>query len=372
MVKLQDYEIEIRSNSMISSGEWAKKCLPATNGFLIVSNKKVFGLYGETVSRSLRKTGFNVDFHLIGDGERFKSLKTLEQTLAKMSELKLTRTDSVIALGGGVVGDLTGFAASIYLRGIPFLQIPTTLLAMIDSSVGGKTAVNTKFGKNIVGSFYQPSGVLVDIKTLRTLPEREVISGLCEVVKQAIISDKQLFNQTRQYLEDFPLTHLQSAINYEHSLEDLISKQIAFKAKIVESDEKEDVERNDGRSRKILNFGHTIGHALEKVTNYRRFKHGEAVGIGMLAAAEISKNLDILSQSGLSLINDVIHRLGKLPNTSDLDIDEIIAAIVFDKKSVGNSTKWILIEKIGVPRIIDSNDIPNNVLKKSLAKIFSR
>jgi 3-dehydroquinate synthase len=372
MIKLQDYEIEIQANSLISSGEWAKKCVPATGRFLIVSNKKVFGLYGEVVSRSFRDAGFKVDFHLIGDGERFKSFKTLEQTLAIMSESRLTRTDAVVALGGGVVGDLTGFAASIYLRGIPFLQIPTTLLAMIDSSVGGKTAVNTKFGKNIVGSFYQPSGVLVDVNTLRTLPKREVVAGFCEAIKQSIISDEKLFDQTSQFLANFPLNHFQSSINEGTCLEDLITKQIAFKADIVKSDEKEDVERNDCRSRKILNFGHTIAHALEKVTNYRRFKHGEAVGIGILAASEISKNLELLSSDELSLINGVVHRLGKFPNTSDIVIDDVVGAIAFDKKTVGNSVKWILIEKIGVPRILDGKEIPISLLKKSLAKVFSR
>jgi 3-dehydroquinate synthase len=371
MIKLQDYEIEIRANSLISAGEWARKCLSMTNRLLVVSNQKVFGLYGEAVIKSLRDAGFSVDFYLIGDGERFKSFKTLEQTLAKMSESRLTRTDAVIALGGGVVGDLTGFAASIYLRGIPFLQIPTTLLAMIDSSVGGKTAVNTKFGKNIVGSFYQPSGVLVDVNTLRTLPKRELVSGFCEAIKQSIISDVKLFDCTSTFLAKFSLNNVNSTVNGENCLEDLIAKQIEFKAEIVGGDEKEDVERNDCRSRKILNFGHTIAHSLEKVTNYRRFKHGEAVGIGMLAAAEISKNLELLSSDELLLINGVIHRLGRLPKTSDLDIDEIMAAIAFDKKSVGNSVKWILIEKIGVPRIVDGSKIPTNLLKKSLAKVFS-
>jgi 3-dehydroquinate synthase len=235
MIKLQDYEIEIRANSLNSSGQWAKKCVPATNKFLIISNKKIIGLYGEVVSRSFRDAGFQVDFHLMGDGERFKSFKTLEQTLAKMSELKLTRTDAVIALGGGVVGDLTGFAASIYLRGISFLQIPTTLLAMIDSSVGGKTAVNTKFGKNILGSFYQPSGVLVDVNTLRTLPKREVVAGFCEAIKQSIISDEKLFGETSQFLANFPVNRFESSINEEVCLEDLITKQIAFKAEIVKN-----------------------------------------------------------------------------------------------------------------------------------------
>jgi 3-dehydroquinate synthase len=371
MVKLKDYEIEIANGSNENCGIWARKCLPQTNRILIISNRKVFGLFGNKVVKSLIENDFLCEVHLIGDGERFKSFKTLQSTLEKMSEIGLTRTDAVIALGGGVVGDLAGFAASIYLRGIPFLQIPTTLLAMVDSSVGGKTAINTKFGKNVVGSFYQPRGVLVDVNVLKTLPRREIVAGFCEIIKQSIIGSRKLFDETDTFLGSISLKNLTSSAKKLRELESIIANQIRFKASIVENDEREDVSRNDFRSRKILNFGHTIAHALEKVTNYRRFKHGEAVGIGIIAATEISKTLEIFVGNELNLINDVLHRLGSLPKTADLNVDEVIKAISFDKKNDGSSVKWILLEKIGSPIIVDGREISETILKQILTKVLS-
>jgi 3-dehydroquinate synthase len=370
MVKLKDYEILISKGSHQNCGVWARKCLPKTKQILIISNKKVFGFFGKTVQKSLIESNFLCEFHLIGDGERFKNFKSLQLTLEKMSEIGLTRTDAVIALGGGVVGDLAGFAASIYLRGIPFLQIPTTLLAMVDSSVGGKTAINTKFGKNIVGSFYQPKGVLVDIDAIKTLPRREIVAGFCEIIKQSVIGSQELFDETDLFLKNVSISKLKTSENNLHPLESLITSQIQFKASVVENDEFEDVSRNDFRSRKILNFGHTVGHALEKVTNYQRFKHGEAVGVGLIVAAEISKKLEICVGNELTLINDVLHRLGNFPKTSDLNIDKVIQMITYDKKNDGSSVKWILLEKIGSPIIVDGREIPQVVLKKSLSKVL--
>lgn len=185
------------------------------------------------------------------------------------------------------MGDLAGFAAAVYLRGVPFVQIPTTLLAQIDSSVGGKTGVNLPAGKNLIGCFHQPSAVIVDVETLTTLPPRELVAGWCETIKQGAVGSRKLFKQTTDFLRLFdsksPLCSSQ--------LEDLIACHCSFKAAIVASDEREDIVRRDHRSRRILNFGHTIGHALEAVTSYRRFRHGEAVGHGILVAGELSKNL---------------------------------------------------------------------------------
>ncbi len=371
MIKLKEYEIIVKSDSLKNCGLWIKTCLPRAGRVFIISNKKVFGLFGGKVTDSLSASNLLFETHLIGDGEKFKNFKTLEKTLSKMSEARLTRTDAVIALGGGVVGDLSGFAASIYLRGIPFLQIPTTLLSMIDSSVGGKTAVNTDFGKNLIGTFYQPSGVLVDVKTLQTLAKRELVAGFCEAIKQSAIGGINLFQETSDFLNNYSLNTLESNFSEFSLLERLISNQISYKAKIVSNDEREDVTRNDSSSRKILNFGHTIAHALEKATNYRRFKHGEAVGLGILVACEISKNLEILDTKELNLINDVIRRLGSFPKTADLNVDEIIGAIAFDKKSVGNSVKWILLEKIGSPIIVDGIEIPEIIIRKSILKVLS-
>ncbi len=294
------YKIEIGNGLLASSGVWAKKCLsPETAKIAIVSNAKVFRLYGKIVEESFEKAGFKVEAFLMNDGEKHKNFRVLENVLSFFGEKKLKRTDAVVALGGGVVGDLAGFAAAVYLRGISFLQIPTTFLAMIDSSVGGKTAVNTTSGKNLIGAFHQPNGVLIDVETLKTLAKRELTAGFCEAVKQAAISGGKLFNQTARFLQNYSPNYRKQFLTDEKilsELEKLVAAQVSYKAKIVSQDEKENFERTDANSRKILNFGHTFAHALEKITDYKRFKHGEAVGYGILFAAELSKTLAFLTK----------------------------------------------------------------------------
>jgi 3-dehydroquinate synthetase len=276
-------------------------------------------------------------------------------------------------LGGGVVGDLTGFASSVYLRGIYFLQIPNTLLSMIDSSVGGKTGVNSSFGKNLIGTFYQPNGVLIDVKTLQTLPRRELTAGFCEAVKQGAIADKILFSQTRNFLQKFLPSRFKNYFSdpeFLGNLQKLIASQVAFKAQIVTNDERENLERSDKYSRKILNFGHTVGHALEKVTDYKYFKHGEAVGYGILVAAEISKNVANFDQNELNLLNDVVGLAGNLPNCRNIKTQKVIEAFGFDKKNVGNTLQWILLEKIGKPLIYPNSKIPDLIIIESINKIL--
>ncbi len=368
------YKIEIGHDTLDECGVWAKSSLPeTTKKIIIASNRKVFRLYGEAVQNSLEKSGYEVFVWLMKDGEKHKNLRSLENALGFFSSNTLSRTDSVVALGGGVVGDLAGFAAAIYQRGIAFLQIPTTFLAMIDSSVGGKTAVNSGFGKNLIGAFHQPNGVLIDISTLKTLPKRELIAGFCEAVKQGAISDERLFNQTAEFLRDYALNKFKKFYSDEKfvsALKKLIAAQVSFKAEIVQQDERENSDRSDVKSRKILNFGHTLGHALEKVTDYKYFKHGEAVGYGILFAAELSKTLDIFDGNEVKLLNDVIHRVGKLPDTGNIDLEEVIKAFVFDKKTVGKSLQWILLEGIGKPKIYTDKDIPNSAILKTLKKVL--
>jgi 3-dehydroquinate synthase len=295
------YDVEIGHDLLETSGEWARKCLAGkTKKIALISNRKVFRLYGDAVKNSFERSGFEVCVFLMSDGEKYKNFRTLESALAFFSEKSIKRTDAVVALGGGVAGDLAGFAAAIFLRGIAFLQIPTTLLAMIDSSVGGKTAVNSKFGKNLIGAFHQPNGVLIDIETLKTLPRRELTAGFCEAVKQSAISDQKLFKQTAAFLENYSVSKFKKYFadeKFASDCEDLIAAQVAFKTEIVLQDERENTERLDAKSRKILNFGHTLAHALEKITDYKYFKHGEAVGYGILFAAALSKKLDIFSEN---------------------------------------------------------------------------
>src|SRR5215203_5306381 len=200
------YEIKIGHDLLSTGGDWARACLAEkTAKIVVVSNPKIFRLYGATVKKSLENAGFEVFVFLMKDGERYKNLQSFEKLLKFIGENRLARTDAVAALGGGVIGDLAGFAAAVFLRGIAFLQIPTTLLAMIDSSVGGKTGVNSDFGKNLVGAFHQPNGVLVDVETLRTLPRRELVAGVCEAVKHGAISNRRLFSETADFLKTYPL-----------------------------------------------------------------------------------------------------------------------------------------------------------------------
>jgi len=369
-----EYEIKIGHDLLKSCGEWSRQCLSLkTAKLIIVSNSKIFRLYGEIVQKSLETAGFEVFFFLMKDGEKHKNLRSLEQVLRFAGEKKLSRTDAIVALGGGVVGDLAGFAASVYLRGLDFLQIPTTLLSMIDSSVGGKTGVNTGFGKNLVGAFHQPKGVLIDTNSLKTLPRREVIAGFCEAIKHGVLANRKLFDETAFFLEKYPLKKFRNYFNegiFIEKLSALLASQVAFKAEIVMNDERESADRIDSKSRKILNFGHTLGHALEKVTDYKYFKHGEAVGYGIMFAAELSKRLEFFDEKELKLLNGVFQNIGSLPETKNIEIEKVIEAFSFDKKNIGKSLQWILLKKIGEPFVISNSEIPKESLQKSLQKIL--
>ncbi len=311
------YEIKIGRRTLPEIGDEIHNCLPdRARRVAVISNQKVFSLYGTQVFKSLRDAQYAVWPWLIGDGERYKTLATVKQVLLFLSEAGLERTDAVVALGGGVIGDVVGFAAATYLRGIPFVQAPTTLIAQIDSSVGGKTGVNLPHGKNLVGAFHQPCGVLIDTETLSTLSPRDLVSGWCESIKQGAVGSQTLFKQTRDFLKTIK-SNPDALIS--PALEKLIRSQCAFKAAIVTGDEREAPERTDRLSRRVLNFGHTVGHALESITKYRRFRHGEAVGYGMLVAGQISKDLGLLAASELELLRDTIRLAGPLPAASDLD-----------------------------------------------------
>lgn len=369
-----EYLVHVGSDLLGSAGEFAAASLPPDVGrIMLVSNPKVFGLYGKKVSASLRRAGYKVETFLMGDGERHKSLATAERLLKAMSSCGISRSDAVAALGGGVVGDLAGFVSAVHLRGVPFVQIPTTLLAMIDSSVGGKTAVNTAFGKNMVGAFHQPSGVLVDVGVLATLDRRELTAGLCEAVKHGLLSGNKLFAKTASFIGGHPAGAVAAAIKgggAASELAELVAGQIDFKRKIVSGDEAESPERRDPHSRKILNLGHTFAHALEKVTLYRRFKHGEAVGHGLRFATRLSAELDLLSPRVLNTFNKVVNHLDQLPSLRDIDRVEVLKAFKFDKKAAEGSVQLILLEGIGCPRVVDSREIPAKAVRKAVDMVF--
>lgn len=300
-------------------------------------------------------------------GERFKSLGTAEKALEFFGASGLERTDSVIALGGGVVGDLAGFAAAIYLRGIALIHMPTTVTAQIDSSIGGKTGVNLPHGKNLIGSFHQPKTVIVDVATLRTLPQRELVAGWCEAVKHGAVGNRKLFEQTMTFLRSHsPLERAKSP-----QLVGLIKSHCEFKANVISQDEQEEPTRTDYRSRRVLNFGHTVGHALEAITNYRVFRHGEAVGHGMNVAAEISKSMGLLEAAELRLLRDAVRACGPLPPADNLDTDQILRLLPADKKSMQGSVQWVLLEKIGKPRVVPDQEIPRRAVRAALRRGLS-
>src|SRR5438132_3822002 len=280
--------------------------------FLVVSQPRILKAAG----RSLEK---KYPLALIPDGERAKTLATVSRLLDRMVELKLTRQSTVIAFGGGVVGDVSGFVASIYMRGIPVVQVPTTLLAQVDSSVGGKTGVNHRVAKNLIGTFYQPSLVLSDPLLLKTLPAREYASGLYESLKYGVICDTALF-------EDFERNVGLFLKRDPEAIERLVAKCAAIKADVVMADEKE------SDLRRILNFGHTVGHALEAAAKYQRIKHGEAVGYGMIAAARISSSLQKLAEPERARIEDAVGSISRLPALNGMNSKAILKALHHDKK----------------------------------------
>lgn len=357
------YQIHIGRGLLSEAGDIARQALGSqSRRTVVVSNRRVYDLYGAKLTRSLRTNGFKVTSWLMGDGERFKTLATAERAVQACGAAGLERTDAVITLGGGVVGDLGGFAAAIYLRGIPLIHVPTTITAQIDSAIGGKTGVNLAHAKNAIGSFHQPKVVIIDVETIKTLPQRELVAGWCEAVKNGAIGSRKLFAETVMFLSKFQNSFASPL------LVSLIRSHCEFKAGIVTGDERENALRTDGRSRRVLNFGHTVGHALEAATHYRRFRHGEAVGHGMRVAAEISKSMGLLAASELKLLRDGIDLCGPLPRADDVDAKEILRLTQADKKRSGGSVQWVLLEAIGQPRIIADQEIPRRVIRDAIRR----
>ena len=348
----RSYEILISAGLLDELGGHARNSLGAGCGrAILVSNMTVGRLYGERSVASLRRAGFKVYRFSIGDGERFKSLRTAESLFGFLIEHGIERSDVIVALGGGVVGDLAGFVAATYLRGIRFIQVPTTLLAQIDSSVGGKTAVNHALGKNLIGAFYQPAVVVIDPDVLGTLPARQTQSGLYEALKYGVILDRRLFNRISDNIDR--LKTLEST-----ELERLVSRCCWLKAGVVARDERE------SDRRKILNFGHTVGHALEAVSNYRSFLHGEAVAHGMRAAARIAERLGLLNADEREKLDFAICRVGKLPSAKTLALDDIILAIHRDKKVQAGRSTFVLPVEIGT--VVMRSDVPPRVIRAAL------
>lgn len=308
----------------------------------LVTSERVGALYREPVLASLRDAGFTPTVVELPDGEEHKNLAWLTILYDRFLDAGLDRRSPLVALGGGVIGDLTGFAAATLLRGLPFVQVPTTLLAQVDAAIGGKTGVNHVKGKNLIGVFNQPQFVLSDVDVLRTLPPRELAAGMAEVIKYGVIGDAALFTDLEQQIE--------AAMGLEPSVTvSLVVRCAAQKAAVVAADERE--ERGE---RAVLNFGHTVGHAVEVLTEYRQFLHGEAVAIGMVAAARVSQRLGTCGADVVARIERLLKRAG-LPTEipKELRSPALALAMQADKKSTGGRIRFVAVEVIGRTRFVD-------------------
>ena len=333
----RSYEILVGAGLLSRAGEFLQRA-GLRGKVAVVTNPTVAQLYLDTICEALAGAGFQTTPVLVPDGEENKNLKSLVSIYDRLIGDRFERRECILALGGGVIGDLAGFAAATYLRGVPYVQVPTTLLAQVDSSVGGKTAINHQDGKNLIGSFYQPRVVLIDVEVLQSLPRRELIAGLAEVIKYGIIEDPVLFRLLEQ--EHRRLFDLD-----QEFLMRVIATCCAIKARVVEKDERE----NDYRA--VLNFGHTIGHALEAATGYSRFLHGEAVGIGMVKASVISAQQGFCDRNSLERIHNLIGKIGlPLEIPSEVSVDALIQGMEVDKKSTGGKINFVLCAGIGKTR----------------------
>ena len=325
-----------------------------SNKVLIVSDSFVNARYMPVVHQSLTDTGFKVNTIEIPAGEESKSLAQFSRIQDSLVAHQLDRGSVLIALGGGVTGDLGGFAAAVYMRGISYVQIPTTLQAQVDASVGGKTAINHPKGKNLIGAFHQPKLVLIDVDTLKTLPQRDIRSGLIEVIKMGVIRDEPLFEMVEE--------HLDAILNLEDAtLIEMISSACLNKAEIVAKDEKE------SGLRMVLNYGHTFGHALEALTHYNRYRHGEAVSIGMNCAAQLAVNLGMFSETDFQRQRRLLNR-AKLPLTfpSDLTPAAICDAMYLDKKTLAGKLRLILPRRIG--EVVIRNDVDDQHVLEAISQ----
>ena len=316
----------------------------------VVSSPVVWRLHGERIARALG----NGDPILVPDGERFKNLQSVSRIYDALVRAGADRGSTIVAVGGGVIGDTAGFAAATFLRGVALAHIPTTLLAQVDSSVGGKVGVNLALGKNMVGAFHQPAIVLVDPQLLATLPRREFRSGLYEVVKYGMVASPDLFERVRR---DTKAVFARD----ERALVPAIVEACRIKADVVSRDERE------SGLRRILNFGHTIGHALEAVTKYRRFRHGEAIAYGMLAAADLAVTRGALADRERQALTRLLAQLGPLPPVVDLPSGEVLDAVQRDKKVVDGKLHFVIATQVGATMTID--DVTEDELKGVLERL---
>jgi 3-dehydroquinate synthase len=345
----KSYPVYIGAGQLVQAGRYLKE-RGFTGRLVVIADDAVNKLYGTVLGRELEDKGFQVSTLEVSAGEEQKSLENAGRLFQALSAIRAERSTPVLALGGGVIGDLAGFVAATYQRGVPLVQLPTTLLAQVDSSVGGKVAVDHGQLKNMVGAFYQPEQVIADTGTLKSLPAGELINGLAEVIKSAAIRDGVFFS----FLEDNMgrIKSLDEAV-----LEEVVFQSVSIKAGVVAEDEL------DMGLRHILNYGHTIGHAVESASDFA-IKHGNAVAIGMVAAARIASRLGMLDEGEAERLKKLIVRAGLPAGMPDLDVDEVMQAMQHDKKVRAGKTRFVLLKSIGDAVITD--DVPSDLIREVL------
>ncbi len=347
----QSDPVLIGSGLLEQVGKYARKYLPRET-CAIISDTNVAPLFGDQVKQSLRSVNFQPTLITIPAGEQSKTLEQAGAICDQMIAVGLDRRSFVVGLGGGMIGDISGFVAAIYHRGIPHVQIPTTLLAMVDSSIGGKTGVNTADGKNLIGAFHHPSLVIDDVGVLKTLPPREFNQGLAETIKHAVIADAEMFEALKN-----------AQTNDALALQSLIKRNIEIKSKIVAKDE-----RDETSERAILNFGHTIGHAIERAGDFREFLHGEAVSLGIVAACAISIKRAGLSPAQRDAIVDLLQQFKlptQLPNA--FPREKIIETLKFDKKFEGGNVQFVVTPRIGSARL--TSDVTMRDIREAIVEL---
>ncbi len=352
-VQARPYEVLIESGLLAEAGAHLRRILPGHERLFVVTVPQVRRKWGKLLLASLCTAGFAAKVLEMRDGERYKKLATVEVLAEKLTRLGADRSALVLAFGGGVVGDVAGLLASLYMRGVDVAQVPTTVLAQVDASIGGKTGVNLRAGKNLLGTFHQPRAVLIDPLVLSTLPEREFRSGLYEALKCGVIGNAALFRRLEA-------TEAKALRRDPTALEWVIAESVKLKADVVAADERE-----SGR-RRVLNFGHTIGHALEAETGYRRFIHGEAVAWGMVAAAKIAATTGLIDGANAQRITDAVLRFGPLRKV-EVRGRNIVRRLQADKKTRDGVVHFVLPREIGKVEVV--SDVPEMVVLQALDEL---
>ena len=347
------YEVLIRSGLLAQAGEQLREWSGGTPALFVITVPVLRRRWGKPLIESLSAAGFRARWLEMPDGEPHKTLTTVEQLAEKLARLDADRDAVIVAFGGGVVGDVAGLVASLYMRGVRVVQVPTTVLGQVDASIGGKTGVNLSAGKNLVGTFHQPLGVLVDPEVLSSLPDRQFRAGLYESLKCGVIGRRELFNR----LEKADWKGLRRD---PETLEWVIGQSIRLKADVVSKDERE------SGLRRVLNFGHTIGHALEAETRYRRFLHGEAIAWGMIAAAQIAGQMGVCSSATRRRIEDAVLRAGSLPKV-EVRSRDILARLATDKKTRNGVVHFVLPRELGEVEIV--NHVPESLVLETVGEL---